>query len=81
MVVGPVCAAIRNDEARFRELRVEAGTLVWPAAPDLCPNVLICGGLPPADAASDVARAELFHARAFVPHFPLDFVDVIEILG
>jgi hypothetical protein len=55
MLVGPVFAEIRNDEARFREMRVEGGTLVWPAGADLCPDVLIWGGLPPADAASDAA--------------------------
>jgi hypothetical protein len=55
MLVGPVFAEIRNDEVRFREMRVESGTLVWPAGADLCPDVLIWGGLPPADAASDAA--------------------------
>jgi hypothetical protein len=55
MLVGPVFAEIRNDEARFREMRVEGGTLVWPAGADLCPDVLIWGGLPPSDAASDAA--------------------------
>jgi hypothetical protein len=55
LLVGPVFAEIRNDHARFRELRVEGGTLVWPAGADLCPDVLIWGGLPPADAASDAA--------------------------
>jgi hypothetical protein len=52
---GPVFAEIRSDEARFREMRVEGGTLVWPGGADLCPDVLIWGGLPPADAASDAA--------------------------
>jgi hypothetical protein len=55
MLVGPVFSAIRNDEARFSEMRVEGGTLVWPGGADLCPDVLIWGGLPPADAASDAA--------------------------
>jgi hypothetical protein len=55
MLVGPVFAEIRDDEARFREMRVEGGTLVWPTGADLCPDVLIWGGLPPADAASDAA--------------------------
>src|ERR1039457_1029782 len=31
MLVGPVFAEIRNDQARFSEMRVEGGTLVWPA--------------------------------------------------
>jgi hypothetical protein len=55
LLAGPVFAGIRNDEARFREMRVEGGTLVWPDGADLCPDVLIWGGLPPADAASDAA--------------------------
>jgi len=55
MLVGPVFAEIRSDGARFREMRVEGGTLVWPTGADLCPDVLIWGGLPPADAASDAA--------------------------
>ena len=55
MLVGPVFAEIRNDQARFREMRVEGGTLVWPAGADLCPDVLIWGGLPPADTAVDAA--------------------------
>jgi len=55
MLLGPVFAEIRNDEALFKEMRVEGGTLVWPNGADLCPDVLIWGGLPPADAASDAA--------------------------
>ena len=55
MLKGPVFAGIRNDEARFRDLRVSGGTIVWPAGADLCPDVLIWGGLPPADAAVDAA--------------------------
>jgi hypothetical protein len=55
ILVGPVFVEIRNDEARFKEVRAECGTLVWPGGADLCPDVLIWGGLPPADAASDAA--------------------------
>lgn len=55
MLAGPVFNAIRHDPARFREMRVEGGTLVWPNGADLCPDVLIWGGLPPATTASDVA--------------------------
>ena len=50
MLVGPVFSEIRNDEVRFREFRVEGGTLVWPNGADLCPDVLIWGGLPPVNA-------------------------------
>jgi hypothetical protein len=38
---------IRADEDLFRRVRVEAGTLVWPGGIDLCPDVVIWGGLPP----------------------------------
>lgn len=55
LLVGPVFTEIRKDETRFRDMRVEGGTLVWPTGADLCPDVLIWGGLPPADAASDAA--------------------------
>jgi hypothetical protein len=54
-LMGPVFADIRSSPERFREFRVEAGTLVWPDGADLCPDVLIRGGLPPADAVSDAA--------------------------
>jgi len=52
LLVGPVFDEIRRDPARFNEMRVESGTLVWPSGADLCPDVLIWGGLPPADAVS-----------------------------
>lgn len=55
LLQGPVFAEIRSNETRFRELRVEGGTLVWPSGADLCPDVLIWGGLPPAEAASSAA--------------------------
>lgn len=55
MLVGSVFDEIRNDEARFSEMRVEGGTLVWPTGADLCPDVLIWGGLPPADATAGAA--------------------------
>jgi hypothetical protein len=55
MLAGPVFSEILSDEARFREMRVEGGTLVWPNGADLCPDVLIWGGLPPVETASDAA--------------------------
>ncbi len=55
MLAGPVFTEIRNDEARFMEVRVEGGTLIWPNGADLCPDVVIWGGLPPVDAAADAA--------------------------
>ena len=32
---------IREDAARFPEMRVKDGALVWPTGVDLCPDVLI----------------------------------------
>ena len=52
---GRVFDLIRNDEYQFRQLRTEGGTVVWPNGADLCPDVVICGGLPPADASSCAA--------------------------
>ena len=54
LLQGPVFEAIRSDNALFQQLRVEAGTLVWPGGADLCPDVLIWGGLPP-DHSADAA--------------------------
>ena len=55
ILTGPVFSEIRSDQERFRQMRVEGGTLVWPNGADLCPDVLIWGGLPPAETASDAA--------------------------
>jgi hypothetical protein len=52
---GPVFDPIRMDEEQFRQVRAEDGTLVWPGGADLCPDVVIWGGLPPADSASCAA--------------------------
>lgn len=49
LLVGPVFEEIGRDEARFREVQVEGGTVVWPNGADLCPDVLIWGGSPPID--------------------------------
>lgn len=51
LLVGPVFHGIRENSTQFREVRVEAGTLVWPNGADLCPDTVIWGGLPPADTA------------------------------
>jgi len=39
---GPVFEEIRNDEDRFRELRVDPdfGCIEWPNGADICPDVL-----------------------------------------
>jgi len=44
---GPAFDSIRADPALFGQVRVETGTLVWPGGIDLCPDVVIWGGLPP----------------------------------
>jgi hypothetical protein len=48
LLVGPVFQEIGKNPTQFREVRVEAGTLVWPNGADLCPDTVIWGGLPPA---------------------------------
>jgi len=55
LLTGPIFDVIRKDPSRFGEMRVDGGSLVWPNGADLCPDVLIWGGLPPTDAASSDA--------------------------
>jgi hypothetical protein len=55
LLVGPIFDELRTDDSQFRAMRVEGGTIVWPSGADLCPDVLIWGGLPPADEKSDAA--------------------------
>ena len=55
LLKGPVFDGIRTDAEQFRQVRVEGGTLVWPSGADLCPDVVIWSGLPPADASSCAA--------------------------
>ena len=43
---GPVFEPLR-DPAKFREVRVEHGTIAWPNGADLDPEVLYHGGTPP----------------------------------
>ncbi len=47
LLIGPIFEPIRRDPGRFREVRVEEGSVVWPNGADLCPDVLIWGGPPP----------------------------------
>jgi len=46
-LTGPIFEPLRKDPALFRSVRVEAGAVVWPNGADLCPDMLIWGGLPP----------------------------------
>jgi len=52
---GPIFDELRSDVDQFRRLRAEDGTIMWPNGADLCPDVLIWGGLPPAGASSCAA--------------------------
>jgi hypothetical protein len=56
LLVGLIFNDIRTDIARFREERVQDGTLVWPNGADLCPDVDIWGGAPPDALKSSAAR-------------------------
>jgi hypothetical protein len=49
LIEGPIFEAIRENRALFESARAEGGTVVWPNGADLCPDVLIWGGLPPPD--------------------------------
>lgn len=45
---GPIFDELLQSPERFREVHVEGGTVVWGNGADLCPDVLIWGGPPPA---------------------------------
>ena len=47
LLTGPLFEPIRSAPARFRDVRVEEGSVVWPNGADLCPDVLIWSGPPP----------------------------------
>lgn len=47
LIIGPIFDPVRQDDRIFQQVRVEAGTVVWPNGADLCPDVLIWGGPPP----------------------------------
>lgn len=55
---GPVFKDIREKPELFAQAQAEGGTVVWPNGADLCPDVLIWGGAPPADATAK-PQAEL----------------------
>ncbi|MCK9463606.1 MAG: DUF2442 domain-containing protein [Proteobacteria bacterium] len=52
---GPIFEGIRRDPAVFAAVRVESGTIAWPNGADLCPDVVIWGGLPPAESSIGAA--------------------------
>jgi hypothetical protein len=49
LMVGPVFDPLRADRDLFTQASVEGGTVVWPNGADLCPDVLIWNGQPPAE--------------------------------
>jgi hypothetical protein len=57
IIWGPVFRPLLDDYARFRRVKVEAGTLIWPGDLDFDPDTLIWGGAPPSEAG---ARPERF---------------------
>ena len=46
---GPVFEPIAKDDAYFRRVEVEAGTIAWPNGADIAPETLIWGGEKPGD--------------------------------
>lgn len=49
---GPMFEDVRKRPDVFATARAEGGTVVWPNGADLCPDVIIWGGVPPAEAAA-----------------------------
>ena len=47
-----VFARITTDDAAFRQVYADYGTIVWPGEVDLAPETLIWDGPPPADEAT-----------------------------
>jgi hypothetical protein len=45
---GPIFDDVLRSPERFRDVRVEGGSAVWANGADLCSDVLIWGGAPPA---------------------------------
>jgi hypothetical protein len=56
LLIGPVFKEIREKPELFAQARAEGGTVVWPNGADVCPDVLIWGGVPPADATTKPQR-------------------------
>ena len=56
---GPAFERHRRDPERFRDCRVEGDTVVWENGADLCPDVLIWGGPPPANSEAAAAAETL----------------------
>jgi len=50
LLEGPIFDVLGADPDAFAAAQVDRGTVVWPNGADLCPDVLIWGGMPPTDA-------------------------------
>jgi len=55
---GPLFDSIASDDATFRRVAVDYGTLVWPGDVDIAPETLIWDGPSPAD--EGIRRPEPF---------------------
>jgi hypothetical protein len=47
LLTGPIFEELQRQFEKFAEVRVEGGTVCWPNGADLCPDVLIWGGISP----------------------------------
>lgn len=56
---GSIFEELRRDPAKFRDVRVEGGTVVWGNGADLCPDVLIWGGPSPLNSEAVAAAATM----------------------
>jgi hypothetical protein len=57
LLVGSIFEEIRDKPEMFAQVRIDSGTVAWPNGADLCPDVLIWGGVPPSDPAVRPQRA------------------------
>jgi len=60
---GPIFEPLRSNPALFRGVRVDGGTVAWPNGADLCPDVVIWGGRPPATQQRPAAFARMLLPR------------------
>lgn len=56
LLAGPIFEPLLSDPALFSQIRVEVGAVTWQTGADICPDVLIWGGPPPADASASPPR-------------------------